>query len=65
MGGVINMVTKSSMPNRLLTYDAGIGSFNNNIFNLNYSRDIKNITIFTTAGYNYSNGLRFNSNYKN
>ena len=65
MGGVINMVTKSSMPNRLLTYDAGIGSFNNNIFNLNYSRDIKNITIFTTAGYNYSNGHRFNSNYNN
>tara|TARA_Y100001970_G_scaffold38160_1_gene47092 strand:- start:537 stop:2708 length:2172 start_codon:yes stop_codon:yes gene_type:complete len=65
MGGVINMVTKSSMPNRLLTYDAGIGSFNNNIFNLNYSRDIKNITIFTTTGYNYSNGHRFNSNYNN
>ena len=42
MGGVIN-IRKSSMPNRLLTYDAGIGNFNNNIFNLNYSRDSKKI----------------------
>ena len=65
MGGVINMVTKSNVPNRSLTYDAGVGSFNNNILNLNYSRDIKNITVFTSTGYNYSNGHRFNADHNN
>ena len=65
MGGVINMVTKSNTPNRLLTYDAGVGSYNNNILNLNYSRDVNNIKILTTGGYNYSSGHRFNANHSN
>ena len=65
MGGVINMVTKSNIPNKLLSFDAGVGSFNNNIINVNYSHDIKNIKVFTSAGYNYSKGHRFNANYNN
>ena len=34
MGGVINMVTKSNFSNKTFRYDAGIGSFNNNILKL-------------------------------
>ena len=60
MGGVINMVTKSNFSNKTFRYDAGIGSFNNSILNLNYSQKINNINLFTSAGYNNSNGHRFN-----
>ena len=63
MGGVINMVTKSNFSNKLFSYDAGIGSFNNSIFNLNYSQELKNVQVFTSAGYNYSSGHRFNANH--
>ena len=63
MGGVINMVTKSNFSNKTFRYDAGIGSFNNSILNLNYSQKINNINLFTSAGYNNSNGHRFNANH--
>ncbi len=63
MGGVINMVTKSNFSKRLFSYDAGVGSFNNSIFNLNYSQELKNVKVFTSAGYNYSSGHRFNANH--
>ena len=63
MGGVINMVTKSNFSNKLFSYDAGIGSFNNSIFNLNYSQELKNVQVFTSVGYNYSSGHRFNANH--
>ena len=65
MGGVINMVTKSNNQNNLLTYKAGFGSFNNSVFNLNYSRNVNNINVFTTAGYNSSSGHRFNAHHEN
>ena len=48
MGGVINMVTKSNFSNKTFRYDAGIGSFNNSILNLNYSQKINNINLFTS-----------------
>ena len=63
MGGVINMVTKSNFSKKIFSYDAGIGSFNNSIFNLNYSQELKNVQVFTSAGYNYSSGHRFNANH--
>ena len=63
MGGVINMVTKSNFSKRVFSYDAGVGSFNNSIFNLNYSQELKNVKVFTSAGYNYSSGHRFNANH--
>ena len=65
MGGVINMVTKSNIPNNLLTYQGSFGSFNNSVFQLNYNRKVKNINVFTTGGYNSSNGHRFNAHHKN
>jgi len=65
MGGVINMVTKSNIPNNLLTYQVGFGSFNNNVFQLNYNRNVKNINVFTSGGYNSSSGHRFNAHHKN
>ena len=65
MGGVINMVTKSNIPNNLLTYQVSFGSFNNSVFQLNYNRKVKNINVFTTGGYNSSNGHRFNAHHKN
>ena len=63
MGGVINMVTKSNFSKKLFLYDVGVGSFNNSIFNLNYSQELKNVKVFTSAGYNYSSGHRFNANH--
>ena len=65
MGGVINMVTRSKKPNNLSTYQASFGSFNKSVFQLNYNRNIKNINVFTTAGYNSSSGHRFNAYHEN
>ena len=65
MGGVINMVTRSKKPNNLSTYQASFGSFNKSVFQLNYNRNMKSINVFTTAGYNSSNGHRFNSYHEN
>jgi len=65
MGGVINMVTKSDSPNNVLSYQAGIGSFNKGALDLNYSRNLHKLNVITTFGYNASDGHRFNANHNN